>query len=418
MSWTVAPAPPGSAKGLPYPRFDRGRGRTALLVSLFALGAVGSVGLIWLTARAEESSVGAVALALLLATVPVPFLVAAYLWLDRYEPEPRRFIAAALLWGAVVAPAFALLVQAILSPWQDEVPFSVLLTVVAPLSEEFGKGLLCAIVLVRRRRFAGLLDGIIYAGLAGIGFAFTENVLYYSRAYAGTLIPDISGPVVAANVFAARGIMSPFAHPFFTTATGVGIAVAVLTQRRWLQVVAPLLGFAGAVGLHAAWNGSTLLWRGLGFLAVFAGFMVPLFALVGFLALRALRRQADVVRAALGDASRRGWVHPAEIHWLVHFGDRAAARRFATRVAGKQAGASLHTYQRAATEMALMHDRVLHGRAPADGVARVTAHLERMHSWRPFVIMPPLASVPLGAQPQPPPPLSASPDRAEPAARA
>lgn len=404
MSWTVAPAPPGSAKGLPRPRLDRGRGRTALIVTLYVLAVFGVVGLVVLTSTADDASVGAVVVAFILATIPVPLLVAAYLWLDRYEPEPRRFIAAALLWGAVVSTSFALLVQLVLSLLDADVPRSVLLTVVAPLSEEFGKGLLCVLVLVRRRRVAGLLDGIIYSGLAGIGFAFTENVLYYANAYAGTLIPDYSGPAAATNVFAARGIISPFAHPFFTTATGIGVAVAVLTHRRWLRVLAPVLGYACAVGLHAAWNGSTLLWRGFGFFAVFAGLMVPLFAFAGFVALRALRRQADVVRAALTDAARRGWLHPGEIHWLVRFGDRAAARRFAARVAGKKAATSLHAYQRAATEMALMHDRVLHHRAPDDGVARVTAQLERMHSWRPFVIMPPLSSMPPAALPPLPTP--------------
>jgi len=399
MSWTVAPARPGSAKGLPRPRLDRGRGRTTLVVSLVALALVGSAGLIWLTLRTEDASVGAVVVAVLLAAIPAPLLVAAYLWLDRYEPEPRRFVAAALLWGAVIATSFALLVQLLLGLWADEVPRPVLLTVVAPLSEEFGKGMLCVLVLLRRRRVAGLLDGIIYAGLAGIGFAFTENVLYYANAYAGTLIPDYSGPVAATSVFAARGIMSPFAHPFFTTATGIGVAVAVMTRHRWVRVLAPLVGYACAVGLHAAWNGSTLLWRGFGFFAVFAGLMVPLFALAGYVAVRGLRKQATLVRAALTDAAERGWLHPAEIHWLVRFGDRAAARRFASRVAGTQAGKSLHAYQRSATEMALMHDRVLRGGAPDDGVARVTAHLERMHSWRPYVIMPPLASVPQTAVP-------------------
>ncbi len=412
MSWNVAPAPPGSGSGLPRPRLDRGRGRTVLIVSLCVLALLGAVGLIFLTTRPDGASVGGVVVAVMLAAIPPPLLVAAFLWLDRYEPEPRRFVAAALLWGAVIATSFALLVQVLIDLWAGDVPRTVLLTVVAPVSEEFAKGMLCVLVLVRRRRVAGLLDGLIYAGLAGIGFAFTENVLYYANAYAGTLIPDYSGPVAATNVFAARGIMSPFAHPFFTAATGVGVAVAVLTHRRWLRVVAPLLGYACAVGLHAAWNGSTLLWAGFGFFAVFAGLMVPLFALAGYLALRVQRKQADLVRGALTDAARRGWLHPAEIHWLVRFGDRAAARRFATRVAGKQAGKSLHAYQRAATEMALMHDRVLRGTAPPDGVARVTAHLVRMHSWRPYVIMPPLATVPRAALPRTAPgapqPLTAS----------
>ena len=392
MATTVAPQPLGSARGLPRPQLDSGRGRTALIIVLAVLALLGSVAVVWLAIDASQLDGGVVSLAL--AAVPVPFLVAAYVWLDRYEPEPIRFIVAALLWGAVVSTSFALLVQFVLDRTAD-LDRPVLLAVVAPISEEFAKGLLVVLVLVRRRKVAGLLDGIIYAGLVGVGFAFTENVLYLSNAYGGSLLPDFSGPAAATTVFALRGLVSPFAHPLFTTAIGIGMAVAVLTGRRWLRVAAPLIGFLGAVGLHAAWNGSTLLWKGLGFPLVYVGFMVPLFGLAVYVSLRALRGEGQVVRGALADGARRGWLHPAEVHWLVRFGDRSAARRYARKVAGKEAVTALDAYQRTASELALMHDRVQRGRAPADGPDRVRAHLERLRSWRPFVVLPPLQFVPV-----------------------
>jgi hypothetical protein len=90
-------------------------------------------------------------------------------------------------------------------------------------------------------------------------------------------------------------------------------------------------------------------------------------------------------------------LHPAEVHWLVRLGDQAAARRFARKVAGPQAAKALRSYQQAATEMAFAHDRILQGKAPADGVKRVRAHLVRMQSWRPFVVLPPVSwSAPVG----------------------
>ncbi len=387
MSWTVAPAPIGSAEGLPRPQFDRGGGRTVLITLLCILAAPGLVGVIWVSSRAGDP--GGAVMALLLALVPVPLIIAAYLWLDRYEPEPTRFVVAALLWGAVISTFVAGFVQFVLEE-TVEPSRAVAAVGVAPVVEELMKGLLCVLVLLRRRKVAGVLDGIIYAGLVGVGFAFTENVLYYSGAYSGLLIPQLDGALAATNVFALRGLASPFAHSLFTTAIGVGMVVAVTTRRRWLRVAAPLGGYAVAVGLHASWNGSTLLWKGLGFLLVYGGLMVPLFAVAVFLATRALNRQGEVIRVALSDAARRGWLHPAEIHWLVRYGDRAAARRFARTVAGKPAATALLAYQRAATEMALMHDRVLHRRAPSDGAQRVYAHLRRMHSWRPFLVLPPL----------------------------
>jgi RsiW-degrading membrane proteinase PrsW (M82 family) len=41
---------------------------------------------------------------------------------------------------------------------------------------------LYAVYRWRRFAFDGVLDGLVYAGMVGLGFAFTENILYYSRA--------------------------------------------------------------------------------------------------------------------------------------------------------------------------------------------------------------------------------------------
>ena len=38
----------------------------------------------------------------------------------------------------------------------------------------------------RRHELDGILDGIVYAGMVGIGFAFVENILYLAAAYNGT----------------------------------------------------------------------------------------------------------------------------------------------------------------------------------------------------------------------------------------
>ena len=100
----------------------------------------------------------------------------------------------------------------------------------------------------RRREFDGVVDGIVYAGLAGVGFAFTENVLYLGRA-----LQD-NGTAGLAVTFVLRGVFGPFAHPMFTMATGIGLGVAATTRRRWLRVVAPLVGWLCAVALHAMWN--------------------------------------------------------------------------------------------------------------------------------------------------------------------
>ena len=59
-----------------------------------------------------------------------------------------------------------------------------------------------------------------------------------------------------------RGVLSPFAHPLFTAMTGIAAGIAVeQPQPAWSAVVAVLVGYVVAVGLHALWNGSAALRR-------------------------------------------------------------------------------------------------------------------------------------------------------------
>ncbi len=79
---------------------------TVVVIILVCLGALPMLLIIAL------SSAPAIAiLATVLAAIPVVPLVLCYLWLDRYEPEPRRYKFAAFVWGGVVAVGIALALQ-------------------------------------------------------------------------------------------------------------------------------------------------------------------------------------------------------------------------------------------------------------------------------------------------------------------
>ena len=91
-----------------------------------------------------------VLLATVLAALPVGPLVACYLWLDRYEPEPRRLLALGLLWGGFVATAARSSCRASAAA-SSASPTSVSLAVVAPVTEEAGKGLFLLLLLWWRR---------------------------------------------------------------------------------------------------------------------------------------------------------------------------------------------------------------------------------------------------------------------------
>ncbi|MFI6153956.1 PrsW family intramembrane metalloprotease [Kitasatospora sp. NPDC051170] len=147
----------------------------------------------------------------------------------------------------------------------------------------------------RRSRPRTLAAGVVLSGMTACGFAFTENALYLGRAFTsdqrqrldsiglGTRpsIRDFDGTV---QTFVLRALLSPFAHPLFTALTGIGLAVALTSGRRWLSRLAVPAGLLLAMALHGTWNAAADLGTD-GFLVVYGVLMVPCFlALVGFAA--------------------------------------------------------------------------------------------------------------------------------------
>jgi protease PrsW len=116
-------------------------------------------------------------IALPLALLPVPLLVALVLWVDRLEPEPRGPLIFAFAWGAGIAALAALIINTAGLEYvtQPELGAStgeyVSATFGAPVVEETLKGLVLVGLLWRRRdELDGPTDGIIYAAMVGLGF--------------------------------------------------------------------------------------------------------------------------------------------------------------------------------------------------------------------------------------------------------
>ncbi len=178
------------------------------------------------------------------------------------------------------------------------------------------KGLFILLLLFyRRHELDGVLDGLVYAGMVGIGFAFTENILYLMAAYMGE-DGQTGGVGSAVGLFIVRCVFSPFAHPFFTAFIGIGIGIAVGARSKAVRVVAPTIGYLVAVGAHAAWNGSLMLDDGRNALATYFFLMVPGFLLLTGFAIWSRRREGAVLTTALSDCAQRGFLDPAEIPWL------------------------------------------------------------------------------------------------------
>src|SRR5215210_1267446 len=198
---TVPAGPYGVAGVPPIPPQLLHHRRSALTwvtMIVLGLGALAIAVLIVLTGGPVASLVTT-----LLAAISFPILILVLFWLDRYEPEPARYRLAAIGWGAVVAVALSVVAEELLFAVPGTSTF-IDTAIIAPMVEEAGKGLfLVVVVIFRRAQIHGLLDGLIYGALVGVGFAFVEDIFYYLNSIQAGALP---------LTFFLRGVMGPFAH--------------------------------------------------------------------------------------------------------------------------------------------------------------------------------------------------------------
>jgi RsiW-degrading membrane proteinase PrsW (M82 family) len=351
--------------------------RTALLWLALTVVIVGS-GLFTILAITKETGLLGLVTGAVLAAVPVFPVVATFLWLDRYEAEPTSLLALTFAWGAGFATFGALVINtaslsAIRAAGGDVTTTAVF---VAPFVEEAFKGsAIVMILLLRRREFDGVVDGIVYAGLAGIGFAYVENVLYLGR----TL--EASGGSGTVFVFLLRCVVSPFAHPLFTASTGIGIGMAVRSRSRLVKVVAPILGYLGAVLLHGLWNLTAA--SGLaGFASAYVVFQLPVFIGFATLAIVARRREGLLVARHLAVYGQTGWLTPAEVAMLASLPARKDAREWADRTGGDDARRAMRNFQELGSELAFLRERMARGSAPPDAPTQEYAMLATLSTLR------------------------------------
>jgi RsiW-degrading membrane proteinase PrsW (M82 family) len=294
--------------------------------------------------------------ALVASVVPLPIYLAAALWLDRFEPEPRGMLAMAFLWGASVAVVAAGIINQMADASLGELVSS---TVSAPIAEELLKAFILFRFYSRKKtEFDGVVDGVIYAAMVGLGFAFMENIDYYGRA----LIKD--GPNGLAMTFTLRGIMAPFSHPLFTGATGVGLGLARQTHRRWVRRLAPAAGLLVAMGLHAGWNAGASM--GCVFFVVYGAVMIP--AMIGLLTVAAfsLRAEGRLIRTYLAIDRERGVLSEDEYRLLCSVRGRLRALLWTVTHDGWAAWRRRKAFHQAASEVAFHRHRVADGDEPAD----------------------------------------------------
>jgi RsiW-degrading membrane proteinase PrsW (M82 family) len=286
------------------------------------------------------------------ALVPLALVLAVLGHIDRWEPEPLWPRLVALAWGAGVAALAASIVNTAMLMNVAQVTgdyqgaMASVSVLVAPVVEETLKGAgVLALVLWRRSSVNSVLDGVIYAGYVGAGFAFVENIGYFLQASGS------GSGVLGATVF-LRGVLSPFVHPMATSFTGMALAWAVVgTRSRWSWTWIGPLGWAAAMGVHGLWNflGTQ---AGLSWFGWYLVVEVPLFAVWVTALLVASRREARRIARGLAPYVRTGWMLPAEVPMVVDRGGRRAARRWAS-TGGRDSARAMRTFQRDAACLGL-----------------------------------------------------------------
>ena len=188
----------------------------------------------------------------------LPMLVFAWMvyWVDRYEKEPRLLLGVVFAWGAILAAGAAFIVNTALGlgvylfTRSDTLTEFTTGSLIAPIVEECLKGFAVLIVfLLARGEFDSILDGIIYASITALGFAATENAYYiYTYGYSE------NGPIGMLMMFVVRVFLVGWQHPFYTAFTGIGLAIARLSHKSTVKIIAPVTGLFVAILTHSFHN--------------------------------------------------------------------------------------------------------------------------------------------------------------------
>ncbi len=189
----------------------------------------------------------------LAAVVPTVCYVLVLWWLDRYEKEPLRLLSAAFLWGAIPAVLASVVAEialgAPLGAFGEAGAQLLGTSLLAPVVEELAKGAALLVLFLRpRSELDNVLDGVIYGGTIGFGFAMTENVLYFVSS-----LEQDSHTVLWVTIL-LRTIVFGLNHGMFTALFGAALGYARTARGGWVKWMAVPLGLLGAVAAHAIHN--------------------------------------------------------------------------------------------------------------------------------------------------------------------
>lgn len=329
--------------------FFGGLSLTAPEIGIVGVAAIGLV--LIAVASVETSGATRTGVFALIALVPLALVTAILFRSDRYAPLKVRYTVIVFLWGAGAATLLASIVNTGLFDdflgYFGNLQYANNLTaiVVAPISEELLKGTgVLLVLLIARRYVVSKKNGVMIGGLAGAGFAFTENILYFIEA-------ESEGSAILGFTIFARGVLSPFVHPMATSFTGLAVAAAILASANaWGWIWRVSAGVGMAIILHAMWNGFASL--GAWWIVLYLVVELPLFIIWLTWILTGSKKALGEIYAGLIPYVVTGWVSPAEQQMVTDRRARKYALKWARKV-GRPARKSVRCYMRNAGRLGL-----------------------------------------------------------------
>jgi RsiW-degrading membrane proteinase PrsW (M82 family) len=371
----------GNLNFSPPMAMPRPAGSSVIKITLGVIAALVALllGLLVLLLIGIETGPVALLIGLVSATLPVPIYLVLVLWIDRYEAEPYWMLGTAFFWGAMVAVFFAFVINtagslAVAMLTNDAGATEAYGAVIsAPIVEECAKALILFIFFFwKKDEFDGVIDGIVYAAMVGLGFAMTENIQYYGRA-----VMQAGGEGLTL-IFILRGFFAPFSHPMFTSLTGIGLGLARQSRSMAVKVIAPIFGLLAAISMHAIWNGSAVIFGGPGFILMYILIMVPAFFIMFVVIALALRREGQIVREFLIPDFHGGLLTQQEYNQLGTLRGRMGASFNALSKGGFRSWQACRQLNQTASELAFHRSRVARGISSADAHLREAAYRQAL----------------------------------------
>ena len=193
--------------------------------------------------------------------------------MDKYEPEPIKFVLLHFLWGAFGAIILSVAGSALLGiatgiTGHTETENTIQTIIFAPFAEEVAKGLLL-FWTVNSKKFDNITDGIVYGTAIGFGFGMTENFLYF-----------VTYGDSAASWFylvIVRSLFSAVMHAISTGTFGAVLGIAKYSNS-FVRIFFPIFALIFSMLIHFFWNAS-VIFNG----AYFYGFLFMIVLTVLFL---------------------------------------------------------------------------------------------------------------------------------------